>query len=102
MLLAHATARDALRALLVGAGATPVAAEPAYALPVDPTDAVSAAELAASLEERLAAVYADLVAATNRLDLRSLAVDGVTTAARRVAQWRGSAPALPGLPETPE
>jgi hypothetical protein len=84
---------------LVGAGATPVAAEPAYALPIEPTDAASAAELAATLEERLAAVYADLVAATNRLSLRSLGVDGVVTAARRLAQWRGSAPPLPGLPE---
>lgn len=102
VLFAHATARDAMRARLVGAGATPVAAEPAYALPVDPTDPASAAELAAELEERLAALYADLVAATNRLDLRSVAVDSVTIAARRVAQWRGSAPALPGLPEYAE
>jgi hypothetical protein len=99
LLLAHAGARDTLRALLVGAGAVPVAAEPAYELPVQPTDAASAAELAAGLEDRLSAVYADLVATTNVLAIRTLAVDGVSTAARRVAQWRGSAPALPGLPE---
>ena len=99
LLLAHATVRDQLRALLVGAGATPVAAEPAYELPIDPTDPASAAELAAELEDRLCAVYADLVAATNRLNLRSLGVDNLATAARRVAQWRGSAPPLPGMPE---
>jgi hypothetical protein len=98
-LLAHAAARDALRSMLVGAGTTPVAAEPAYQLPVQPTDPVSAAELAAVLEERLAAVYGDLVAATTRNVFRSHAIDGLVTAASRVAQWRGSAPALPGLPE---
>src|SRR6187549_2657296 len=47
LLLAHATTRDDLRALLVGAGAIPVAAEPAYALPIAPTDPASSAELAA-------------------------------------------------------
>ena len=99
LLLAHATARDDLRARLVGAGATPVAAEPAYALPVEPTDPVSAAELAAELEERLAALYADLVASTNVLSVRRLAVDSLVVTARRIAQWRGSAPALPGIPE---
>lgn len=98
-LVAHTTSRDRLRALVVQAGATPVAAEPAYALPVDPTDPGSAAQVAAIVEERLAAVYADLVAATSRGDLRSLAVDGVRTSAAGTARWRGSAPPLPGLPE---
>ena len=99
MLLAHATSRDGLRALLVGAGAIPEAAEAAYALPVDPTDPVTAAEVAARVEERLAAVYADLVAATSRRDLRSIAIAGVTTAAVGVVRWGGSAPPFPGLPE---
>jgi hypothetical protein len=99
LLLVHGTARDTLRALLVGAGASPVAAEPAYTLPMEPTDPVSAAELAAALEERLAALYADLVASSIRPTVRSLAVDNLAATASRVAQWRGSAPALPGLPE---
>lgn len=105
VLVEHGRSRDRLRTILVGAGAVPVAAEPAYDLPVDPVDAVRGLQLAALLEERLAAVYADLVAATGVTGgpaLRTLAVTALVDAARRTAGWRGSAPTFPGLPEEPD
>lgn len=101
-LIAHGLARDALRALLVNAGAVPLASEPAYDLPVRPVDAPRAARLAALVEERLAATYADLVAATIEPRVRRVGVQGLVLAARRTASWRGSAPTFPGMPEQPD
>lgn len=99
LLDAHEDRRDAVRAQLVGAGVQPVVAEPAYDLPADPVDAVAAAELAGLVEERLAAVYADLVAATDDTDLRTQAVVGVVDNAVRAQSWAPIATTFPGLPE---
>ena len=101
LLLAHASARDALRALLVGAGATPVAAEPAYALPVEPDG---------PRERRRARGRARGPAGRrlrrpgrrdeSPLDLRSLAVDGVTTSrppSRPMARERARPPRPAGV-----
>lgn len=99
LLVLHQRRRDAVRAQLVGAGAQPVVAEPAYDVPVDPVDPASAAELAALVEERLAAVYGDLVAATDAAELRTQAVTGLVDSAVRASSWAPIATTFPGLPE---
>jgi hypothetical protein len=99
LMLEHARTRDDLRRIVVEAGGEPVPAEPAYALPIEPVDPTSAAQLAALVEDRLAAVYADLVAAALDPRLRSLAVTGVITCTDRVVTWRGTVSAFPGMPE---
>jgi len=88
---AHRLARDALEDLLVGRGAVPVAAQPGYQVP-----ASSAAALAVGVEERLAAVYLDLVPVAPDTPLLRLAAAGVRDCAVRAARWRGASVAFPG------
>lgn len=99
LLVLHQRRRDAVRAQLVGAGAQPVVAEPAYDLPIDPLDPASAAELAALVEERLAAVYGDLVAASDAPDLRTQGVTGLVDSAVRALSWAPIGTTFPGLLE---
>lgn len=99
LLILHQQRRDAVRAQLISAGAQPVVAEPAYDVPVDPVDPASAAELAALVEERLAAVYGDLVAASEDPDLRTQAVSGLVHSAVRAQSWAPIGTTFPGLPE---
>jgi hypothetical protein len=94
----HRASRDELEALIRARHAQPVAAASSYALPsavASPDDAIVLATL---LEERLAAVWADAVAATAG-ELRALAIRGLRDAAVRAAQWRGGSVPFPGLPE---
>jgi len=95
----HEKAREAIRARVVGSGAAPVLAEPAYALPVTPTDPGTAAGLAMIVEERLVAVYAELVAATASAELRAVAVDAMRDGALRALSWGPIGTVFPGLPE---
>lgn len=95
-LAAHRARRDALAGLLRAAGADPVAAASTYALPSPVTDEASARALAALMEERLSALYADLVVAGSP-ELRRLAAQGVVAAATQVARWAGTVTAFPGL-----
>jgi hypothetical protein len=99
LLVAHERTRDSLRAALLAVGGTPPVAEAAYELPFELTDAASARRLAAQIETRLAAVYADLVAADARADLRQRAVPGLTAAALRAQSWGAPVIAVPGLPQ---
>lgn len=92
-LAAHRAARDALEQALVGRGATPVAARPGYEVPGS-----AAAVLAAGVEDRLAAVYLDLVQVASAGELLALAGRGVRDCAVRAARWRGSGVAFPGNP----
>ncbi|MEU9116675.1 ferritin-like domain-containing protein [Streptomyces sp. NPDC048483] len=95
---AHRAHRDALRRTVRDLGGTPRAAAAAYELPFPVPDAAAAARLAAELEDRLAAVYADLVRAadtTRRMD----AAASLREAAVRAVRWRGSSVAFPGLVE---
>jgi hypothetical protein len=97
-LQAHAALRDELIALVTAAGATPVAAQPAYQVPMPVTDTVSARALAAHLEQGDAGTAWDLIAASSAgSSLRSIAVGLLRDAALRAAHW-GSQQALPGQP----
>jgi D-arabinose 1-dehydrogenase-like Zn-dependent alcohol dehydrogenase len=94
----HRARRDQLEALVRARGAQPVAAAASYDLPSAVTSADDAVILATALEERLAAVWADAVAALPG-NLRALAVRGLGDAAVSAAQWRGGSVPFPGLPE---
>jgi hypothetical protein len=62
------------------------------------TAIAAAARLATTLEERVGATYADLVAAAQDPE-RTLAADALAACAVRAAQWSGVSEAFPGLPE---
>lgn len=99
LLIAHERTRDELHAAIRAAGGTPPAARPAYELPFPLTDADSARKLAADIETRLAAVYADLVAAFDAPDTRTRGVTGLVTAVTRARSWGALDVPFPGLPE---
>ncbi|WP_176572845.1 ferritin-like domain-containing protein [Streptacidiphilus melanogenes] len=94
----HRERRDALDAVITSAGAAPHAAAAAYALPFQVTDASSARRLAALLENRLAAVYANAVQAGTD-DFRADAATQLRAAALRALSWGAAPTPFPGLPE---
>ncbi|KUJ64092.1 hypothetical protein ACZ90_61710 [Streptomyces albus subsp. albus] len=95
---AHRSRRDALQRAVRDLGGDPVAAAPAYALPFPVPDAAAAVRLAAELENRVAAVYADLVRVADGARRRE-AAGALREAAVRAVRWRGSGVAFPGLTE---
>lgn len=95
---AHRARRDALAREVRDLGGRPVAAAAAYALPFAVPDAPAAARFAAELEERVAAVYSDLVRATEG-GRRGEAAGALREAAVRAVRWRGGSVAFPGLAE---
>lgn len=95
---AHRARRDALHREVRDLGGTPQAAAAAYELPFPVPDAAAAVRLAAELEDRLAAVYADLVRAGGRARRRE-AAGALREAAVRAVRWRGGGVAFPGLVE---
>ena len=97
--VAHMRARDQLTQLISARGATPVAAAVAYELPFPVASAAEAAQLAATLEDRVTQAYLTLVALPEA-GLRSLGAEQVRAAALRAQSWRGSTEAFPGLPAT--
>jgi hypothetical protein len=96
-LTAHQVARDTLEAMLTGLGATPVAASPAYKLPLAVTGAASAKALAAALEDGVTRAYLGVVA-VNDAALRSFGARAMQTSANRATAWSGVTVAFPGMP----
>ncbi|MEW1660553.1 MULTISPECIES: DUF4439 domain-containing protein [unclassified Streptomyces] len=94
----HRARRDALRRTVRDLGGTPQAAAAAYELPFPVPDAAAATRLAAELEDRVAAVYADLVRASDGAH-RKEAAAALREAAVRAVRWRGGGVAFPGLVE---
>src|SRR5690606_11867250 len=82
--------------------ADPVAALPAYAIPFDVDGPDAARELAGLLEQRLAVLYADLVAATRIPALREYSAGVLVDTAVLATRWPGSTTALPGLDGVPK
>ncbi|MFG3229140.1 DUF4439 domain-containing protein [Kitasatospora sp. NPDC048194] len=96
---AHQAQRDAWQRLLTALGATPTPAAGGYQLPFPVTDAPAATRLAAHLETRLSAVYADLVAALPAAQ-RPTAATALRDCALRARRWGAPDTAFPGIPET--
>ena len=92
----HRDNRDHLSALVVAAGETPVAAEPAYDLPQAVTNVATAAALVLLIERRVAAVYGDLVEAAEQPAVRAFAIESLLAAASAQVAWGGAPVAFPG------
>jgi hypothetical protein len=94
----HIALRDRLTARITADHATPVAALPAYRLPVEVTDPATARQLVAHLEQGQAGAVWDLIAATPTASHdRSLAIGWLADSAVRAVHW-GARQALPGQP----
>lgn len=98
----HRSRREPLADQIRLRNAEPAAALAAYELPFPVDDAASARQLATLLEQRLAAIYADLVALSNLVSVRRLATSGLAESAQLVAQWSGDITALPGIDPAPQ
>jgi hypothetical protein len=97
-LAAHQGRQAPLAAALAAAGADPPDPQPAYVLPFPVTSATAAARLATTLEDGVAAAYANVVAAAEGGARQDAAV-ALGECAARAAQWRGYSIPFPGLPE---
>jgi hypothetical protein len=98
-LSAHMTHRDDISALVTAAGASPVAAAPAYQLPFRVRDAARARRLALQLEQASAGATWDVIASSGAASpARTEAVGWLTDAAVRLEHW-GAELALPGQPD---
>jgi hypothetical protein len=95
--IAHQRARDELTAMISDRGGHPAAAAVAYSLPFPVTSAATAAQLAATMEDRVAQAYLALVALREPA-LRMFGAEQVRECALRAESWRGSTEAFPGLP----
>lgn len=97
-LSAHRERRNALETAIRKLDADPAVAQAFYALPFEVTDGASARKLGASIEKRLAQVYADLVgSAPDHPGLRRVAVRGLVDAGAMAARWSSKSSAFPGL-----
>jgi hypothetical protein len=96
--VAHRSRCDTLVGLITAAHLKPVAAAPSYALPFPVGDAGASSRLAAYMEDRAAAIYADLVAVVGGAT-RAFALGALCDAAERYTFWSGTATAFPGLAE---
>jgi hypothetical protein len=100
---AHRSRRDALLLRLSTGGATPPAAEPAYALPQPVTDQAGALRLAVTLEERTGAAWRRALGPT-AADDRRLALEAFGDCAVRAVRARrlaGVSPVTVALPGEP-
>lgn len=98
----HRARREPLANQLRLRGHEPVAALPAYAVPIAVDDPRTARQLAALVERRLAVAYADLVAITSLAGLRRFAAVALAEGAALAAAWSGETDALPGLDPVPD
>jgi hypothetical protein len=95
----HRTRRDHLTALVLEAGGTPVASEPAYEIPGRVGTPSTVSSTALGLERRTASTYTWLVANTVGVQ-RRWAIDALTDAAVRGLRFRGSPEIFPGADES--
>lgn len=99
----HRARRDECNRALVTAGGTARETAAGYVLPNQVTDAASAARAALTAETDTAATYRSLAERADTVELRRLAVDGLTDCALRAADWREAAgikPSTVALPGT--
>ena len=95
---AHRQRRSTITRMLTDAGATPTPAAAAYDLGGPVLTAAAARTLAAGVETRAAATYADVVSAASG-SVRQGASLWLADASVRATGWSGQPAAFPGLPE---
>lgn len=97
----HRARRDEGNRALVAAGAPARESAAGYVLPVNVTNATTAATAALDVETDTAAAYRALAERGDSPAIRRLAVDGLTECALRAAYWRaalGQSPVTVALP----
>jgi hypothetical protein len=92
----HRRRRDKLTELLTAAGAEPVGAAPAYELPATARTSAGAPALVRLIEQRLAAVYGDLVEVATDTPIRTFAVQSLVAVAHDQTAWGAAPVAFPG------
>ena len=92
----HRERRDSLTGFLRDSGTKPVAAEPAYDLPVEVASNSDAQRIGQQIEDRCAVLYAGVVA-TATGEPRSFAVTALGDAAVAAVEWGAPPVALPGV-----
>jgi hypothetical protein len=93
---AHRAQVQTVTQWLGGLGATPAPAAPVYRLPTSVIDNATARAVLATIEESVAAAYADVVAAAGEQLQHDAALE-LQAAAIREAQWRATSVPFPGL-----
>lgn len=93
---AHRAQVETVTEWLAALAATPAPAAPVYQLPSAVVDNATARALLASIEESVAAAYADVVAVASGQLQHDAALE-LQAAAIREAQWRTTSVAFPGL-----
>jgi hypothetical protein len=94
----HRGRRDQVVTMVRAAGGTPVAADVSYQLPTPCRTPAELEECERLVEERCAAIYADLVGSTARAN-RQWAIDVLADAAVRGLAFGGEPDAFPGVGE---
>jgi hypothetical protein len=95
---AHRQRRTTITRLLVDAGASPTPAAAAYDLGGTVPTATAARALAALVETRAAATYADVVSAADGTTRQSASL-WLADSAVRATTWSGHPATFPGMPE---
>jgi hypothetical protein len=94
----HRARRDQLTAMVRAAGASPVAADVSYELPNDAETPAQLEQAALQIEERCAALYADMVGNTSQAN-RQWALEALEDAAVRLLTFGGQPEPFPGIGE---
>ncbi|MGW5049997.1 ferritin-like domain-containing protein [Actinokineospora sp. NPDC004072] len=100
----HRDRRDAVAELLVAAGVTPAAAEPAYVPPEPVKDEKSAAKLVATAETDATVAWRAVLERTDDRALREIALAALTGSSVRATRWRkaaGTTPVVTPFPGQP-
>ncbi|MEU4831903.1 ferritin-like domain-containing protein [Streptosporangium sp. NPDC023615] len=97
---AHRARRDRLRAMIVAAGGRPVEPEAAYELPVTPSTAAQAVELAVLVERGVTGAYLELAASPDTA-VRTMAALAVQECVTRSYGLRPEIETFPGMPHGP-
>ncbi|WP_436760782.1 ferritin-like domain-containing protein [Streptosporangium sp. V21-05] len=94
---AHRARRDKLRTMIITAGGTPAEPKAAYELPVTPSGATQAVELAVLVERGVTGAYLELAASADPA-LREMAALVMQECAVRSYGLRPEIEAFPGMP----
>ncbi|MFJ2030936.1 ferritin-like domain-containing protein [Streptosporangium sp. NPDC087985] len=98
---AHRARRDRLRTLIITRGGTPAEPSPAYELPVVPSTAAQAVELAVLVERGVTGAYLELTASEDPA-LRKMAALAMQECVVRSYGLRPAIETFPGMPVRPD
>ncbi|MDP9845844.1 ferritin-like domain-containing protein [Streptosporangium lutulentum] len=98
---AHRARRDQLRTLIISGGGTPAEPTATYDLPVIPSTAAQAVELAVLVERGVTGAYLELTASADAT-VRRMAALAMQESVTRSYGLRPEIVAFPGMPAAPE